>query len=187
MVVFDATMLMLALWPDAPAPRNPATGRQVELAAERVAHLIQTLEKRKAKILIPAPALSEVLVRAGRAGPDIVAGIERASVFKIVAFDALAAMEVAIMTRRALDAGDKSSDGEGTWAKIKYDRQIIATARVAGATLLYSDDGNVQKFGLKQGLTVLGLAECPIPTKTAEPPLLQLLADTRKEEVNSVM
>ena len=39
-------------------------------------------------------------------------------------------------------AEGNKKDGSGEpWAKIKYDRQIVAIAKVIGASAIYSDDG----------------------------------------------
>jgi hypothetical protein len=135
-VVFDAATLLLLLRPDAGRPLDPATGRPVEHVEERIAHLVQRLEKARSKILIPTPALSEVLVRAGEAGPEVLERIQRSAAFRIVPFDTLAAVEVADMTRRALSGGDKRAGGSGTWAKIKYDRQIVAIAKIERASTI---------------------------------------------------
>lgn len=179
MVVFDATMLLFLLWRDAPAPIDHSTGKPIDGAAERVDHLIKRLEKDKTKIIIPTPALSEILVRVGNTAPDYVEKIERSSVFRVASFDTRAAIEVALMTRSALQAGDKTDGGEGPWAKIKYDRQIIAITKAEGASIIYSDDKNVAKFGRAAGLTVIGLAACPLPNRPEEPPLLKLLDEKK--------
>jgi hypothetical protein len=178
MVVFDATTLMLVLWPNAPAPKDPTTDRLIERAAERVEYLVKTLEKRKTKIIIPTPALSEVLVRAGRAGPDYVAQIERAGVFCVESFDTRAAIEVALLTRDAIDSGDKRSGGEGVWAKIKYDRQIVAIAKVSRSTTIYTDDKNLKIFASSCGLSVIGLGDCPLPPEKEIPPLLKIIENS---------
>ena len=180
MVVFDATMMMLALWPDAPTPKDPVTQQPIDFASERVQLVVSSLEKNKTKIIIPAPALSEVLVRAGKAGPKIVSAIQRSSAFRIEDFGAAAAVEVAMMTRYALDSGSKR-DGDGTWAKIKYDRQIAAIAKVSGAKVIYSDDKNVRSFCERADISVIGLASCPLPEKPPMPPLLRLLEAKRDE------
>lgn len=168
MVVFDATTLLLLLRPDAGRPLDPATGQPVEHIQERIAYLIQRLEKAHSKVLIPAPALSEVLVRAGSAAPEMLERIQRSAALRIVAFDTLAAVEVAAMTRHALDSGDKRAGGSGTWAKIKYDRQIVAIARVERATTIYSDDENIKTYGRELGLPVLGLADLELPPELAQ-------------------
>jgi hypothetical protein len=51
-------------------------------------------------------------------------------VFYVVPFDTLAAIELAVMTRNALAAGDKRAGSKESWAKVKFDRQIAAIARV---------------------------------------------------------
>ena len=70
MVVFDATTLLLLLSPNVEAPTDPATGQKVELAGERVDFLVQQFEKDRTKIIVPTPALSEILVRSGSAAAD---------------------------------------------------------------------------------------------------------------------
>ena len=165
MVVLDATTLLLFLSPLAEAPLDPVTKIPIDLARERVAHLVRTLEAKRVKIIIPTPALSEVLVRAGRAGQDYVRTIERSAAFRIEPFCARAAVEVAIMTRDAMDVGNKRGEGDGTWAKIKYDRQIVAIAKVHNVEAIYSDDANVRSFATKHEIPVIGLRECPVPTE----------------------
>ena len=67
------------------------------------------------------------------------------------------------MTREAIEHGDKRGGGEGSWAKIKYDRQIIAIAKTEGASIIYSDDKNIHTFGVNEGLSVIPVAELPLP------------------------
>jgi len=69
MVVFDATTLLYLLDPEAKAPTDPETGESVSRVKDRITFLVSELEKRKEKIIVPTPALSELLVRAGDAGP----------------------------------------------------------------------------------------------------------------------
>ncbi|MHA1567341.1 MAG: type II toxin-antitoxin system VapC family toxin [Alphaproteobacteria bacterium] len=168
MVVFDTTILLPLLWPDVPEPRNPNTNQLVEGFRERINHLLETIEKSRTKIIIPTPALSEILVRTGAAGPGYLAQITAASVFRIVAFDVRAAVEVAAMTRKARDFGDKRGGADGTWNKIKFDRQIVAIARVENATALYSDDLGVRRFGEAMGMTVIGSWELELPPKNPQ-------------------
>jgi hypothetical protein len=95
------------------------------------------------EIIIPTPALSELLVRAGDDMQSLVNMLQKSAVFHIVPFDTLAAIEVAAMTQRAIDNGDKRGGVDCSWAKIKYDRQIIAIAKVHRATAIYSDDDDI--------------------------------------------
>lgn len=113
MVVFDATTLLLLLSPEILAPIDPNTQRRVEHAKERVDFLVQEFEKSRTKIIIPTPALSEILVRADAAGPSYLDRFGSSAAFRIVPFDQRAAVEVAAMTRAALAAGDKRGGIEG--------------------------------------------------------------------------
>ncbi len=62
MVAIDATMLMLLLQPHANVPNGP-DGQPVERAAERVTRFVADFSGQHGSIIIPAPALAEVLVR----------------------------------------------------------------------------------------------------------------------------
>jgi predicted nucleic acid-binding protein len=167
-VVFDATMLLLLLRPGVRAPIDPATGRPVEYAEERISQLVSDLEKARVKIVVPAPALSELLVHAGNLGPKLVEQLTRSAAFKLAPFDVLAAVEVAEMTRTAIAAGDKRSGAAGTWAKVKYDRQLVGIAKVCRADILYTDDEDLRKFAESQSVKVIRLAELPLPAERAQ-------------------
>ena len=171
MVVFDATTLLLLLSPSISAPMDSTTRKPVTNARERIDGLIAELEKNNTKIIIPTPALSEILVRAGSAGPQYLATLSGSSAFRIVPFDARAAVEVAAMTRSAIDAGDKRGGVDATWAKIKYDRQIVAIAKVEGASTIYSDDEGLRLLALHSGIRVIRIAELPLPPEAAQPGL----------------
>ena len=109
----------------------------VEHARERIDHLVKELEQSRIKIIIPTPALSEILVRAGTAGLAYLDRLNTSAAFRIVSFDQRAAVEVAAMTRDAMATGNKRGGAQGTWAKVKFDRQIVAIAKVEGANIIY--------------------------------------------------
>ena len=140
MAVFDATALLLFLEPEARAPIDPRTNTPVTDAKQRFDFLIARLEARRETIVIPTPALSEVLVHAGDAGPQYLEILNGTRCFRVVPFDQRAAVELAAMTRDAIGAGDLRAGTEATRAKLKFDRQIIAITRTEGQTTIYSDD-----------------------------------------------
>ena len=74
MVVFDATILLAFLQSDCPPPRHPETNEPIDSFRERIDYLIQRLDKDKEKIIIPSPALSEILVRQLQRGRNIWTG-----------------------------------------------------------------------------------------------------------------
>jgi predicted nucleic acid-binding protein len=100
-----------------PIPINSTTGQPVDRFHDRIDHLLVQLEEDRTKIIIPTPALSEILVRAGTAGPEYLARINSEAVFRIVPFDEGAAVEVAGMTRSAVDSGVKRGGVEGNWTR----------------------------------------------------------------------
>jgi hypothetical protein len=122
-------------------------------------------------VIIPTPVLSEVLVRAGSdASQKIVEHINRFSVFRIESFDARVAIEVAAMTRSALDGPSKNKRGTvaAPWTKIKYDRQIVAIAKVVRATAIYSDDKDIRSIAAMEDISVIGLADLPLPAEDSQ-------------------
>ena len=46
---------------------------------------------------------------------------------------------------------------------MKFDRQIVAIAKVNGASILYTEDRGVRSFAEESGLTVFGIADLPLP------------------------
>jgi hypothetical protein len=59
------------------------------------------------------------------------------------------------------------SDRE-TWAKLKFDRQIIAIAKVNCAKSIYSDDFGVKSVATANGLKTVHTWELPLPPTAAQ-------------------
>jgi hypothetical protein len=169
MVVIDATILLLMLRPGTPVPAGPS-GTQIDKPKERIDFLVKELEKQRTKIIIPTPALAEALVQAGPSGTQqIIEHLQKYAVFRIEPFDTRAAVEVAAMTRMAAASGKgKRGDSAAIWAKVKYDRQIVAIAKVCGATTIYSDDGDIRNLAKAAKIEVIGLADLPLPPADAQ-------------------
>jgi predicted nucleic acid-binding protein len=162
MVLFDATALSLLLHPEAKPPVD-RSGKPVSQARERIELLVETLDEKRTKVIIPTPALAELLVIAGPAGPKYLNELNSRSCFRIVEFDQRAAIEAAIEIRRAIDSGDKKEGSEATWGKVKFDRQIVAIAKVENATAIYSDDEDVSRYAQAVGIQAIGTESLPFP------------------------
>jgi predicted nucleic acid-binding protein len=156
MVVFDATVLI-----DLFNPRLHPDRRA------KLDHLVAELQRKKTKIVIPTPALAEFLARAGKARDTYYEQLSTQSAFKIGAFDNRAAMECALMLNTALSSGDKRAQAK-TWAKAKFDWQIIAIARVASAHMLYSEDSDLARIGARHGITVIKTDDLPLPASARQ-------------------
>jgi hypothetical protein len=163
MEAIDATMLLLLLRPGTKVPAG-VDGIEIEKPKERIEFLIQRLQRDKTKLIVPTPALSEALVRAGNEGSlQIVEYINKYAVFRIEPFDTRAAIELAALSREALGRQGKRGGATGVWAKVKFDRQIVAIAKVAGASVIYSDDGDVATLAKQMSIKPIGLADLPLP------------------------
>ncbi|MGQ3016262.1 PIN domain-containing protein [Phenylobacterium sp.] len=163
MIVLDATAFMLLVHPDAQPPVDPKTGELVSRVPERFSFLEEEVQRSGDTILIPTPALAEVLVGLEDAGPAVIDRLSRSARFKIADFDTVAAVELAAMTREAVRAGDKRAGVEAPWQKVKIDRQIIAIAKSRGAAKIYSDDDGIMKFGSLAGIDVVPTWLMPLP------------------------
>jgi hypothetical protein len=89
----------------------------------------------------------------------ILNGIAR---IRIEGFGQRAAIECAEILRR-------TGRGSGPKAKLKFDHQIVAIAKVVGATIVFSDDGDVKALCLREGIECLGVWE--LPPRPIEPQL----------------
>lgn len=170
MVVMDATILMLLFHPTASPPKDEATGQPLTKCKERIELLLQNLSQASIQVMVPTPVLSEILVTSGADKARILGEINNSYAFKIQPFDALAAVEVAMLTDLDLQSNKQLSEDE-TKAKVKYDRQIIAIAKVNGVKTIYSDDGRLGKKAASNGITVVKTSDLPLPP---EPPQTEL-------------
>ena len=67
------------------------------------------------------------------------------------------------MMRTELRGGKQKMTRGASWAKVKYDRQIVAIAAVARAEHIYSDDSDVRRLAKRAGIAVSGVADLPLP------------------------
>ena len=90
--------------------------------------------------------------------------IRENSSLRVEPFDERAAIELADLEITARDRGDKRGSAAGAeWQKVKFDRQIVAIARVHGASVIYSDDSHIAAHGKDCGVQVLALADLDLP------------------------
>lgn len=160
-VALDASVLIFLFEKDAKAPVNPQTGRPLDRCYDRVNYLVTQLAASSAKIVVPTPALAEILVKAGSAGSEWLNTIGRSRHFRVADFDALAAVEHA-----ARMAGAPRPLAQGK-QKAKFDYQIIAIARVAGADAIYSFDADIEREA-GPGIKVYDGFDLPLPPEDAQ-------------------
>jgi len=162
MVIMDSTILLLLFFHDASPPIDEVTQQPLERCKERIELLIEKLVTSKTQIVIPTPVLSEILVASGPDKSRILNEIHATQAFKVQPFDEIAAIEVAMMTTPG-EIKTKQKITTETKAKVKYNRQIIAIAKVNNITTIYSDDKALGEKARTLGITVFTTADLPAP------------------------
>jgi predicted nucleic acid-binding protein len=135
---------------------------------QKLDYLVATLEKTKDRVLIPTPALSEYLVKAGAAATTVLEELRKSSVFRIAPFDARAAIECSLAIKRDLDTRDKRGGTAAPWQKVKFDQQIVAIAKAHGATKLYTEDADVKTHASRAGIQAFSVKDLPLPPDAAQ-------------------
>jgi predicted nucleic acid-binding protein len=163
MVAIDNTFLSLMLHPHAKPPKDPATGKSVERIADRIEKLLEDLDNDSERIILPTPVLSEFLILVGKDGPQYLDRISSMRNILIKPFDELAAIELAAREAEDREKGSKRGSSASTWAKLRFDRQIVAIARTNKADPIYSDDEDLRTFASRLGIAVIRTWELALP------------------------
>lgn len=162
MIVIDATTLILLIAPSAKPPKDPSTGKPVEKCKERIEYLLETLTGTGTRVLMPSPVLAELLVRAGSARNQYLAELTTNSAFRPAPFDQRAAVELSMIIDGDLASKKKLTEDQ-TWAKVKFDRQIVAIAKVHAVTMIYTDDEGLAKCAKANNIDVTHTWNLPLP------------------------
>jgi len=176
MVLFDCDSLCFLFCDNPGKIIDPSTRKSVERPKEKIEYLIKVLASKREKIVLPTPALNEILCLAGNDAHEVLAALTNTYGFELAAFDVRAAVEAAIITRNALAKGNKTRGSKSTWAKLKFDRQIIAIAKSRGVSVIYANDADIHRFAKKEELEVISVRDLP------DPPLEQSYLDLREGE-----
>lgn len=163
MVAIDNTTLALLLHPKAKPPNDPKTGLPLAKAQERIEQLITDLDAENERIIIATPVLCEFLILAAKDGPMYLEKIQASKTLLLRPFDERAAIELAAMELSERGKGGKRAGADSPYQKVKFDRQIVAIAKVNGAHTIYSDDEDLRKFASKAGMKVVCTWDLPIP------------------------
>ena len=163
MVVADTATLLFILQPDASAPLGD-DGQPIPKCRERVELLLNNLSDAGVRVVVPTPVLAELMVSAGPGKVQVLGEISHSSAFSVVSFDQIAAVECACLNDPTMG---KKLGPKDTKAKVKFDRQILAIAKVAGAHTLYTDDKKLIARATANGLKAVRMQDLPLPP---EPP-----------------
>ena len=158
----DSSALALLINPAANPPKDPDTQAPLFKARERVEQFIASF-KGSDTLIVATPVLAELLVKAGTGGPGVLEQLSGQARIRVRPFGRIEAIELAAMTQEALAAGSKKGSSTEPWQKVKFDRQIIAIARVARATHIYADDNGLANTARSLGMEVVSTWDLEIP------------------------
>ncbi len=92
---------------------------------------------------------------------------------EVAPFDARCAIELAMETQKAIAGGDKKGGVKAGWQEVKFDRQIAVIAKVNGAEVFYTDDGDQAAFANQLGMDVKCTWELDLPPDFEQPSFLE--------------
>ena len=164
--MFDAGFLYILFDGKARIPRDKSGVPVIDRAQERIDYLVQTMSQRKDKIIVPTPALAEFMLLAADRWSDYLTIIRRKAVFEIAGFDDPEAVEPVEHWRKHGDSKRLKQNSPETWAKLKYDRQIIAIASTHRVECIYSTDSDLQRFAVQLNKACHNLTDLPLPPPT---------------------
>jgi predicted nucleic acid-binding protein len=157
---FDTPFLSILL--------NRKSAASVKKAVELVDDLVEELDKKNTKVIIPAPTLTEVMLKAPKSAHEYIEKIKEFLCFQIKPFDEKSAVELAETLRSSI--GRKRSKKEVSQMKVTFDRQIVTVAKAHGATTMYSDDKDVRTFSEECGMEAFGFADLKLSPKQEKLP-----------------
>jgi predicted nucleic acid-binding protein len=160
-VGFDNTMLSLLLNPKCRAPVG-VDGKPLLMAVRRAEYLVERLGKSRQKIIVPTPAVAEVLTAIGPDNQKWLEVVARSRLFEIAPFDYISAIELALLNRDILFREDKKNKAE-PYQKVKTDRQIIAILKSRNVEDFYTDDSSLAKRASLCGITAISTHALPVP------------------------
>ena len=163
MIIFDSSFLVVLLHPS-PPPAKDREDKPVTQFRERVANLVAKMDVLNDVIGVPAPAMAEVLVRAGNGRAQYVSVLSNTWKFQILPFDSRSAIEASELIAKV----KSNKEPWATWAKVKFDIQIVSIAKAESASVIYADDKDIENFAKRLKIPVIRICDLPVPIVPAE-------------------
>ena len=153
-ICLDTSIVIPWIDETASIPPDPRTGSIIPRARERIEAHIESLRSVRQTIIIPMPALAEVL--SATTNSAWLVTLNDLSGLDLRPFGLREAEELARLNRRfGMKVTDRSRQA------VKVDRQIVATALAASADQLYTMDDGMRRIAEQAGLTVLHVSDLP--------------------------
>ncbi len=164
MVVFDTSVMGIAFDEHPSVPLDPSTAQPLTQAKARIDYLLKVLGESQQRVMLPTPAIAEYIVKGGPDKEKRIEVIVNSKAFVVAAFDLRAAIECALIEDADTARGTPLTEQQ-TKAKVKYDRQIIATAIARGASTIYTGDKHLAARAKASGVDAVLTWELPLPPK----------------------
>src|SRR4051812_12836799 len=103
--------------------------------------------------------MAEVLVRAGKGRSKLVSILSDRWRFQILPFDSRAAIEASELIAQIKSGREPWA----TWAKVKFDIQIVAIAKAENASAIYADDIDIENYAKRLKIPVVRICDLPLP------------------------
>jgi predicted nucleic acid-binding protein len=158
--LFDTTFVIVLL-EDKALSITDREDKPVTKIHERVRNLAQKLSENNSIICIPTPVLAEFMVRAGNVGPDLLKRLNNTSRFNLAPFGVKAAIEAAELVRAIKN--EQKGQPIDTWAKVKFDIQIVSIAKAEGASVIYAEDPHIESLAKRVGIEVRKVCDLALP------------------------
>ena len=129
----------------------------------RMAHLVATIDQAKGSVVVPTPALAELLVGAGAQRAAMLRALENRKAIRVEPFDKMAAVHCASLDSQAISDGDKRDGVRNSWQKVKIDRQIVAIAQVARCERIVTGDPDVEKIAGRAAIETMFVWQPDLP------------------------
>ena len=164
-VAFDNTFLTLLLNPASPVRPHPKTGIATVHMKSRIDTLIDTLTTRRETLIIPTPAMAEVMCMV-RPAALVLSKLGSYRCIEPYPFDQKCAVTLSDLAHKHRPEIKKlKSAHDRAWQHVKVDMQIVAVAVTYGADALYTDDDGQASFAELCGLNIVRSWELPLDDK----------------------
>ena len=166
-VCLDATALMCLLdtrTNEFHAPDGSVVGHM----QRRMDHLVATIDRAKGSVIVPTPALAELLVGAGAQRAAMLRALESGKAMRIEPFGKMVAVHCASLDTQAISDGDKKDGVRSSWQKVKVDRQIVAIAQIARCERIVTGDPDVEKIAGRAAIETTFVWQLELPPEDTQ-------------------
>lgn len=180
-VVFDSSFVVAAF---DPVVVSAGGAEPNEDWRPRLDQCLLRLDREKARIVVPTPVLAEVFVKRPERMGGFLRTRQRSSRFLIGEFGAAAAAVAADLMQRHWPS-PKARSIEWSRHRLKFDLQILAIARVANATCIYTNDKELAELARAERISAVRFRDLP-PAGPGQPSLPLSAPPTAVDTTNGI-